>query len=96
MDKHYNASQAKSSSGGGGFGHENLRDYGGSQLSGGGFGGTTRSNRAFVFGGGPSSGGAFGNRNQYFDGGNGTGNEGGSNGDLGNVHHTIFNMMEPH
>ena len=63
MDKHYNTSQAKSSSGGGGFGHENLRDYGGSQPSRGRFGGNKRINSAFGFGGGPSSCGGFGKKN---------------------------------
>ena len=72
IDKNHNASQEKFSSGGGGFGNENMRDYGGSQPSGAGFGVTTRSNIAFGFGGGPSSGGGFGNTNQYRDGGNGT------------------------
>ena len=94
-DTQHNASQAKSSSGGGRFGHENRRDYGERKPSDGGLGGSTRSNTAFGFGGGPSSGGAFGNTNQYCDGGNGTGNESGSDGNLGNVHRTIFNMMEP-
>ena len=52
-DKQNNASQAKVSSGGGGFGHENMRDYEGSQPSGCGFGGTIRNNSDFGFGGGP-------------------------------------------
>ena len=73
-----------------------MRDYGVSQPSGGGFGGTIRINRIFGFGGGPSSGGGFGNTNQYRDGGNGTGNQGGYDDDLSHVHHTIFKMMEPH
>ena len=95
-DNPRNATQEKVSSGGGGFGHENMRDCGVSQPSGGGFGGTTISNSAFVFGCGPSSGGGFGNTNQYRDGGNGTENQGGSDGNLSYVHHTIFKMMEPH
>ena len=95
-DKHHNASQANISSGGGWFGHENRREYGGIKPSGGGFGVTTRSKIAFGFGGGPISGSGFGNTNQYQDGGNGTGNQGGSNGDLGNVHCTIYKMVETH
>ena len=94
-DKHHNVSQANFSSGGGGFGNENMCDYQGSQPSGSGFGGTTRSNSDFGFGGGLSSGGGFGNTNQYRDGGNGMGNQGGYDCDLSHVHHTIFNMMEP-
>ena len=73
-----------------------MRDYGGSQPSGGGLGSTTRSNGAFSFGVGPSSGGGFGNINQYQDGGNGTGNKGGYNFDLSHIHCTIFKIMEPH
>ena len=46
----------------------------GGKTSGGGFGGTTRSNGAFGFGGGSISGVGFGNTNQYQDYGNETGN----------------------
>ena len=73
-----------------------MRDCGLSQPSGSGFGGTKRSNSAFCFGGGPSSGGAFGNTNQYQDGGNGTVNQFGYDGNLSHAHCTIFKMMEPH
>ena len=95
-DRHHNSSQAKLSSGGGRFGHENMRNYGGSQQSGDGFGGTTRINNDFGFGGGTISGGGFGNTKQYRDGENGTLNQGGYNGDLSHVHHAMFKMMEPH
>ena len=95
-DKHHNESQAKFSSGGGVSGNENTRNYGGSQPNGGSFGGTTRIKSAFGFGGGLSSGGWFGNTNQYWDGGNGTGNQGGYDCDLSHFHYTIFKMMEPH
>ena len=95
-DKYHNASQENVTRGGGRLGHENRRDYRGGQSSGGRFGVTTRSNSAFCFGGAPSSGGGFGNTNQYQDGGNGTGNQGFSDGDLSHVHHTIFKMIEPH
>ena len=62
-DKTHNASQADISSGDGGFLHENRRDYRGSQPSGGGFGGTTRSNSDFCFGYVPISVGGFVNTN---------------------------------
>ena len=94
-DKHHNASQEKFSSGCDRFGNVNMRDYGGSQPSGGGFGVSTRSNSIFGFGGVTSSGGGFGNTNQYQDGGNRTGYQGGSDGNLGHVHCIIFKMMEP-
>ena len=73
-DKQHNTSQENFSSGGGGLGHENRRDYRVNQPSDGSFGGTTISNSAFGFGGGPRSGGEFLNTNQYRYGGNGTGN----------------------
>ena len=73
-DKYHNALQANVTSGGGGLGHENRRDYRVNQPSDGSFGGTTISNSAFGFGGGPRSGGEFLNTNQYRYGGNGTGN----------------------
>ena len=73
-----------------------MRDYGGIQPNGDGFGGITRSNVAFDFSGGPRSGGGFGNTNQYRDGGNGMENQGGYDGDLSHVHQNIFKMMEPH
>ena len=95
-DKHHNASQANVTSGGGSLGHENSRDYRGSQPSGGGFGGTKRSNSDFGFSGGPSICGGFGNTNQYQDGGNGMGNKCGYDCNLSHVHHTIIKMMEPH
>ena len=41
------------------------------------------------------SDGGFGDTNQYQEGGNGKGNQGGSDGDLGHVHRTIFKMMKP-
>ena len=56
-----------------------MRDYGVSQPSASGSGGTTKSNSAFDFGSVPSSGGVFENTNQYLDGGNGTINQGSCN-----------------
>ena len=70
-----------------------MRDYGVSQPNGSGFGGTTRSNISFGFGGGHSICAGFRNTNQYQCSGNGTGNQGGSDGALSHVHHTIFKMM---
>ena len=96
IDKNHNASQEKFSSGCDRFGNVNMRGYGGSQQSGGGFGGTTRSNINFGFGGGPISGGGFGNTNQYRYGGNGTRNKCGYDCNLSHVHHTILKMMEQH
>ena len=95
-DKHHNTLQAKFISRGGGFENENMCDNGGSQPSGGGFGGTTRSNSAFGFGSVPNSGGGFGNTNQYRYGENETVNQGGYDCDLSHVHRNIFKMMEPH